>query len=45
MSLRATSPAIAKEILAAWFTEQVKPEELDCIQLVTAIEQKYSGQT
>lgn len=45
MSLRATSPAIAKEILAAWFTEQVKPEELDCIQLVTAIKQKYSSQT
>jgi ribose 5-phosphate isomerase B len=45
MSLRATSPAIAKEILTAWFAERVKPEELPCIQLVTAIEQKYSGQT
>nr|WP_249213881.1 RpiB/LacA/LacB family sugar-phosphate isomerase [Synechocystis sp. PCC 7338] len=45
MSLRATSPAIAKEILTAWFTARVKPEELPCIQLVTAIEQKYSGQT
>ncbi|AIE75186.1 MULTISPECIES: RpiB/LacA/LacB family sugar-phosphate isomerase [unclassified Synechocystis] len=45
MSLRATSPAIAKEILVAWFAERVKPDELECIQLVTAIEQKYSGQT
>ncbi|MBE9174172.1 RpiB/LacA/LacB family sugar-phosphate isomerase [Synechocystis salina LEGE 06155] len=45
MSLRATSPAIAKEILTAWFTAEVKPEEIPCIQLVTAIEQKYSAQT
>ncbi|MBE9202739.1 RpiB/LacA/LacB family sugar-phosphate isomerase [Synechocystis salina LEGE 06099] len=45
MSLRATSPAIAKEILTAWFTARVRPEELPCIQLVTAIEKKYSTQT
>ncbi|MFM1842477.1 MAG: Ribose 5-phosphate isomerase, partial [Cyanobacteriota bacterium] len=36
LSLRATSLAIAQEILQAWFSEQVKPEEKDCIAQLTA---------
>ena len=43
LSLRATSMAIAQEILQAWFSEQVKPDEHDCLAQLTAIEQKYSG--
>ena len=41
MSLRATSEAIAKEIIEAWFQEHVRPEEHACIDLVTEIERKY----
>ena len=42
MSLRATSEAIAKEILETWFQESVLPEEKECIDLVSQIERKYS---
>lgn len=42
MSLRATSDAIAKEILDAWFQESSLPEERECINLVHQIERKYS---
>lgn len=42
LSIRATSMAIADEILDAWFSETVKPEEKDCIHLVTNIETKYA---
>lgn len=43
LSLRATSMAIAQEILQAWFSEQVKPESKACIAQLTVIEQKYGG--
>ena len=42
MSLRATSDAIAKEILEAWFAENVRPEEELTIAQVREIELKYS---
>lgn len=45
LSLRATSMAIAQEILQAWFSTAVKPEERECLAQLTAIEQKYCGNT
>lgn len=42
MSLRATSEAIAKEIIEAWFQERMRPEEQACIDFVTQIEHKYA---
>lgn len=42
LSSRATSEAIAAEILAAWFQETFKPEEADCIALLTTLEQQYA---
>lgn len=42
MSLRATSEPIAKEILEAWFEEEVRPEEQACINQVYQIERRYS---
>ena len=42
MSLRATSKAIAEEIIDAWFQEHMRPEEQACIELVTEIERKYA---
>ncbi len=41
MSLRATSTAIAREILDAWFSEQVKPEEQDTIAHLADIEARH----
>lgn len=41
MSLRATSEPIAKEILDAWFEEEVKPEEQACISQIQQIERQY----
>lgn len=41
MSLRATSPEIASEILDAWFAEQVREEEKPAIEQFKAIEKKY----
>lgn len=42
MSLRATSEAVAKEILDAWFGEKVLPEEEEFVEQVREIERKYS---
>lgn len=42
MSLRATSEAVAKEILDAWFGENVLPEEEEFVEQVREIERKYS---
>jgi ribose 5-phosphate isomerase B len=42
MSLRATAEPVAREILDAWFEEEVKPEELACINEVHQIERYYS---
>ncbi|MDX1414538.1 MAG: RpiB/LacA/LacB family sugar-phosphate isomerase [Candidatus Promineifilaceae bacterium] len=41
MSLRATSPEVAREILDAWFTEQVRDSEKPYIEQFQAIDQKY----
>jgi ribose 5-phosphate isomerase B len=41
MSLRATPEAVATEILDAWFTEQVRPEEQQYVEQVRDIERKY----
>jgi ribose 5-phosphate isomerase B len=42
MSLRLTSPVVAKEILEAWFSTAPEKEEIPNIERVTAIEEKYS---
>lgn len=41
MSLRATPEAVAKEILEAWFSEAVLPEEIQFVEQVREIERKY----
>ena len=41
MSLRATSEAIAKEILDAWFSESVRQEERVFVDQVRQIERQY----
>ena len=41
MSLRATSTEIAREILDAWFSEQVKPEEKATISHLAEIETRH----
>ena len=42
MSLRATSPEIAKEILDAWFSEEVRAEEKPYIDQFDEIDKKYA---
>ena len=42
MSLRLTSPTVAKEILEAWFSASPEKEEITNIERVKAIEEKYS---
>lgn len=42
MSLRLTSPIVAKEILEGWFSADVEKEEIPNIERVKAIEGKYS---
>lgn len=42
LSLRATSEAIAQEILQAWFSEQCLPQEKACLEYLQAIERKYN---
>ncbi|MBN1994402.1 MAG: RpiB/LacA/LacB family sugar-phosphate isomerase [Anaerolineae bacterium] len=44
LSLRATSPEVAKEILEAWFAEAVKEEEQETIAHLKEIEARHSGQ-
>lgn len=41
MSLRATSPEIAAEILDAWFAEQIRENEKPTIEQFKQIEKKY----
>ena len=45
MSLRATSTEVAREILDAWFAEQVQPEEKETIAHLAAIEARQARQT
>lgn len=42
MSLRATSPEIASEILDAWFSEEVREEERPFIEQFEAIDKKHA---
>ncbi len=42
MSLRATSPEVAKEILDAWFSEKVKEDELSTIGHLKEIEARHA---
>ena len=42
MSLRLTSPTVAKEILEAWFASEPEESEAVNIEMVAAIESKYS---
>ncbi len=44
LSLRATSPEVAKEILDAWFSETVRPEEIATINQLKDIEARHAGQ-
>ncbi len=46
ISLRATSAAVAQEILDAWFDTAYQPNEVDdaCLAQVTALEKKYGSQ-
>lgn len=42
LSLRATSEAVAREILAAWFEERVRPEERSTIDEIAEIERRHA---
>lgn len=42
MSLRATSPSVAEEILDAWFASSVEDDEKENIDKVSRLEEKYS---
>ena len=42
MSLRATSPDVAREILDAWFAEQVRADEEATIKQLQDIEQRHA---
>ena len=42
LSLRATSPEVAKEILDAWFSETVKEEEKTTIAHLADIEARHA---
>ncbi|MCG3212191.1 MAG: Ribose-5-phosphate isomerase B [Anaerolineae bacterium] len=42
LSLRATSPEVAKEILDAWFSETVRPDEVATIAQLKAIEARHA---
>ena len=42
MSLRATSPEVAGEILDAWFTETVRPDEVATIAHLKVIEARHT---
>ena len=41
MSLRKTSPEVAREMLDAWFTEAVRPEEQVYVDQLREIERRY----
>ena len=42
MSLRLTSPIIAREIIDAWFSASLEKEEASNVEKVKAIEEKYN---
>ena len=42
MSLRLTSPIVAKEIIDAWFSASLEKEEATNVEKVKAIEEKYN---
>jgi ribose 5-phosphate isomerase B len=42
LSLRATSPEVAKEILDAWFSEKVQPDEIATIEHLKDIESRHA---
>jgi ribose 5-phosphate isomerase B len=42
LSLRATSPEVAKEILDAWFAETVRPEEVATIDQLKEVEARHA---
>jgi ribose 5-phosphate isomerase B len=42
MSLRATSPEVAREILDAWYSESVRPDELPTINQLQEIEARHA---
>ena len=42
MSLRSTSPEVAREIIDAWFSAEPEEEERENIEKVNEIEKKYS---
>ena len=42
MSLRLTSPIVAKEIIDAWFSASLEKEEASNVEKVKAIEEKYN---
>lgn len=44
LSLRATSPEVAKEILDVWFSETVRPEEKATIDHLKDIESRHAPQ-
>ena len=43
LSLRATSPDVVKEILDAWFSEAVRPDEIETINHLTEIEARHTS--
>lgn len=43
MSLRKTSPEVAKEIMEAWFSEKVRDDEVETIAYLKKIEKRHSG--
>lgn len=43
LSLRATSPEVAKEILDAWYSETVRPEEIATIGQLREIEERHGN--
>ena len=42
MSLRATSPEVAKEMLEAWFSEKVRPDEVATVEHLKDIEARHA---
>ena len=43
LSLRATSPDVPKEILDAWFSETVRPDEIETINHLKEIEARHTS--
>ena len=43
MSLRKTSPEVAKEIMEAWFSEKVREDEVETVAYLEEIEKRHSA--